>query len=522
MLFNSIEFIVFFLPFTLLAFYLLKSYGFHTYSTGMLVVSSLFFYGWWNPHYLTLIVFSILFNYSIGCKISSSDVKKVRKTLLIGGIAINLFLIAYFKYVDFFISSINAVVNEDYSLLGIILPIAISFFTFQQISFLIDAYSGKTKDYNFLHYCLFVTFFPQLIAGPIVHHREIIPQYEELHKKKVVYQNIALGLFIFSIGLFKKVIIADNLGLYANPVFITAETGTPVSFIVAWQGVLAYTFQIYFDFSGYSDMAVGLAKMFGLNLPVNFYSPYKAKSFVEFWRRWHITLSRFFRDYVYIPLGGNRKGVFRQLLYLNITMFLCGLWHGAGWTFVLWGSLHGIFLTINHIFRNTILVLKLTAYLDNFIFNTFFHILTFICIVFSWALFRADSIDGAVNIVSGLVRINGVIFPETYALYFAKLGITLDYFDVQFVEALPNFDGIVIFSVFLLLFFACKLLPSTSEISNYYSFLENRENLIKKNRMSFISWRPSKFWMLYTGIIFSMAITYIWMGLYSDFLYFQF
>ena len=346
MLFNSYFFICIFLPITLIGFFFLGQRGHHRIAIGWLVGASLFFYGWWNPAYLVLILGSVFFNFSIGVLLGNQEAVLSKKGLLVVGIGANLAALGYFKYANFFVNNFNVVIGSSFHLDTIILPLAISFFTFQQISYLADAYKGEIREYNFLHYSLFVTFFPQLIAGPIVHHKEMLPQFLQDGVYRPEYKNVAIGITIFAIGLFKKVCLADGIAQYATPVFQAADAGVLVSFFEAWGGALAYTFQLYFDFSGYSDMAMGLAWMFGIQLPLNFNSPYKANNIIEFWGRWHMTLSRFFRDYLYIPLGGNKRGKIRQLWNLMITMLLAGLWHGAGWTFVLWGALHGIYLVV--------------------------------------------------------------------------------------------------------------------------------------------------------------------------------
>ena len=333
MLFNSHIFIFFFLPITLLVFHQIGRRGKHRLAISWLVAASFFFYGWWNPPYLGLILISILFNYVLGVSLSRIP----RKTLLIVGISGNLALLGYFKYANFFTDTLNALTDANIALQQIVLPIAISFFTFQQITYLVDAYRGETQEYNFLHYCLFVTFFPQLIAGPIVHHKEMLPQFAEKSLYKIKADNLAVGVTIFIIGLFKKVILADGIAVYATPMFDAAEWYDSLTFFEAWCGALAYSLQLYCDFSGYSDMAIGIARMFGVKLPINFYCPYKAHNIIEFWRRRHITLSRFLRDYLYFPIGGNRRGVSRRYVNVMITMLLGGLWHGAGWTFVVWG-----------------------------------------------------------------------------------------------------------------------------------------------------------------------------------------
>jgi len=351
MLFNSFEFIFFFLPITLTIFFWIGKRNHHQVAISWLVLCSLFFYGWWSPAYLALILFSMLFNYAFGVMLGNGESRKNKKALLILGVGINLGLLGYYKYANFFIDQLNWLLDSNFHLEKIFLPLAISFFTFQQIAYLVDAYRQETKEYNFLHYCLFVTFFPQLIAGPIVHHKEMLPQFSKNIVYKFNYEHMAMGITIFIIGLFKKVILADSVSIYATPVFNAAEIGATVTFFSAWGGALAYTLQLYFDFSGYSDMAIGIAYMFGIKLPINFNSPYKATSIIDFWRRWHITLSRFLRDYLYFALGGNRKGSIRRYINLFLTMLLGGIWHGAGWTFVIWGMLHGTYLIINHAWR---------------------------------------------------------------------------------------------------------------------------------------------------------------------------
>ena len=312
--------------------------------------SSLFFYSWWNIIYLPLILGSVLFNYIIGVSLSKrSDHTQIRKKQLLAfGIIFNIFLLGYFKYADFFIHNVNYISNTNFPTLGLVLPLAISFFTFQQITYLVDSYKKETKEHDFLNYAVFVTFFPQLIAGPIVHHKEMMPQFANVRNKVKNYKNIVLGIFIFSIGLFKKVVIADTFALWATHGFDVANT---LNIFEAWATSLSYTFQLYFDFSGYTDMAIGAALLFNIKLPINFNSPYKALNIQDFWKRWHITLSRFLRDYVYIPLGGNRKGKYRVYSNLLVTFLIGGLWHGAGWTFIFWGFLHGVAMAVHRVWK---------------------------------------------------------------------------------------------------------------------------------------------------------------------------
>lgn len=408
MLFNSYEFIFLFLPITFFIYFYLLSKRAMTASKGFLVFSSLFFYSWWNIAYLPLILMSMLFNYTIGSSLNENSlkIKFSKKSVLAFGISFNLLLLGYFKYYDFFILGVNNLFDENIELLHLMLPLAISFFTFQQIAYLVDSYRGETKEYDFLNYALFVTFFPQLIAGPILHHKEMMPQFASRYNLVKKHKNIALGLFIFSIGLFKKVIIADSLSIMANNGFASSAL---LSTAEAWITSLSYTLQLYFDFSGYTDMAIGIALLFNIKLPINFNTPYKSTNIKEFWRRWHITLSRFLRDYIYIPLGGNRVSSFRIYSNLMITFILGGLWHGAGLTFLFWGFLHGTALVIHKAWQNTGIKLN----------NLVAWFLTFNFINISWIFFRADEFSQAINILKAMFTYKGldtIIYEAKYML----------------------------------------------------------------------------------------------------------
>ena len=426
MLFNSYEFIFVFLPITFFIYFYLNHKRLTEASKGFLVCSSLFFYSWWNVAYLPIILSSMVFNYVIGrslnktCKDKSKGFSK--KSILIFGIVFNLSLLGYFKYTDFLIENFNLAFSSDADLLHLALPLAISFFTFQQIAYLVDSYRQETKEYDFLNYALFVTFFPQLIAGPIVHHKEMMPQFAKTRNKVKNYRNIAMGLFIFSIGLFKKVVIADTFAVWATNGF---DVATTLNLFEAWATSLSYTFQLYFDFSGYTDMAIGLALLFNIRLPVNFNSPYKATNIQDFWRRWHITLSRFLRDYVYIPLGGNRKGGFRTYNNLMATFVLGGLWHGAAWTFVFWGFLHGLALIIQRLWSK--LGIKLWTWLA--------WLITFNFVNITWVFFRAKEWDDAVKVLSGMVGLSGVYIENLKLLDLIKL-------NPDTLKLIPLLDGI--------------------------------------------------------------------------------
>lgn len=410
MLFSSYQFIFFFLPITFLLYYFLLGKRLVLGAKALLVFASLFFYAWWNVAYLPIILVSILFNYTVGRMLGSKDDGSCvsKKALLLVGITANLLLLCYFKYVDFFISNINALFDISLTNLNLLLPLAISFFTFQQIAYLVDSYEGQTSEYDFLSYTLFVTFFPQLIAGPIVHHKEMMPQFVSKFNLIRNYRNIAAGLFIFSIGLFKKLVIADTFAKWANYGFDQAET---LTFVEGWVTSLSYTFQLYYDFSGYTDMAIGSALLFNIRLPINFNSPYKSLDIQDFWRRWHITLSRFLRDYIYIPLGGNRKGQSRMYGNLFATFLLGGLWHGAGWTFVFWGALHGGALVLHRIWKN--LGFTMNKVLAWFITFNFVNI--------AWVFFRAREWEDALKVLQSMMNVS----ISTFYVYLSTLYVEM-------------------------------------------------------------------------------------------------
>lgn len=380
MLFNSYIFILFFLPLTYTVYFFLNHIKRYKIAHIWLIGMSIWFYGFFNIKYLWIICFSILCNYLLSRGMYCCRRKK--RVFLVAGIALNLGVLFYFKYFNFFMETVNGLFHQNFMLRNIVLPLGISFFTFQQISFLVDSYKGETEGYGFVEYALFVVFFPQLVAGPIVFHEEIIPQFRDESRKCVNGDNLAEGIFKFGVGLFKKVLLADTLGRAVTWGFETVWDMTSMELVIV---SLCFTFQLYFDFSGYSDMAIGIGKMFNIDFPLNFNSPYKACSILEFWDRWHMTLTRFFKKYVYIPLGGNRKGIFRTYINIMIVFVISGLWHGAGWTFVSWGALHGLANCLNRIFRTV----------WDHIFAAVRWILTFAFINCTWIIFRADSLKKA-------------------------------------------------------------------------------------------------------------------------------
>lgn len=412
MLFNSVEFIFIFLPFTLMGCFVL-SFN-RRLAIGWLIFCSLFYYGWFKVEYLLLISSSIGVNYWCGEQIilaRNARKIKIAKICLILGLVFNLGLLGYYKYFNFFVDTTSIITGFSLQVSEVILPIGISFFTFQQIAYLMDCHAGLAHRTRFIEYCLFISYFPQLIAGPIVHPNSILPQIEKNNIFVFCAGRLVEGLTLFILGLSKKVLLADQFSIWVAEGFGGVSSGSTLNFLEAWGSVTAYTFQIYFDFSGYSDMAIGLAWMIGIKLPINFKSPYKATSIIDFWRRWHITLSRFLRDYLYIPLGGNRKGARRRWANLFITMLLGGLWHGAGWTFVIWGGLHGLFLAINHAWIELRSRVNLGFQTPKVISCFFGWGITILCVMVAWVFFRADSMSDALSILRSMMGLNEIVLP---------------------------------------------------------------------------------------------------------------
>lgn len=513
MLFNSHIFIFLFLPITLFVYYRLGGMGQSRAAISWLVAASLFFYGWWNPKYLLLILLSILVNYGIGLILTRNNKDRKTATYLIIGILFNIGLLAYYKYANFFVQNVNTLLNTQFHLETIILPLAISFFTFQQITYIVDAWRGETHEYDFLQYCLFVTFFPQLIAGPIVHHKEMLPQFYKEKTFRFSHENLSIGLSIFIIGLAKKVLIADYFAAYATPVFNASQSGAAIGFLEAWGGALAYTIQLYFDFSGYSDMAIGLARMFGIRLPLNFHSPYKASSIIDFWRRWHITLSRFLKDYVYIPLGGNRSGKTRRYINLLITMLLGGLWHGAGWTFVIWGALHGFYLIINHAFRHLRKNLGQNSEINSLPGKILSTLLTFIAVVIGWVFFRASDMQSAMNIIHGMSGANGILLPESWYNLFGNISYAR--YGVSDFNVITKLDDILAILILVWAF------PNTQQIMiNFKPAFETFRGEINRHYMHLLEWKPAPIWAFSIAVLATLSI--INLSRISEFLYFQF
>ncbi len=506
MLFHEAIFIFLFLPIVLPAYFLCRLYLEKNSSILLLSVSSIIFYGYWDVKYVPLLFLSIIFNYFIGQNL----IKRLDKNniILFFGVFTNLSLLIFYKYSSMIIDNYNIFFGFNFTLNYPDLPLGISFFTFLQIAYIVDCSKGKVTKTSFSSYFLFVSFFPHLIAGPLVHHKDLIPQFSLKYKK--IAENISVGLIIFGIGLFKKLVLSEYVSVASDNMFNGVDNGIMPSFVDAWIGVLSFTLLIYFDFSAYSDMAIGLSKMLGIRLPENFNSPYKSKNIIEFWRRWHITLSQFLKNYLYIPLGGNRHGDLKKYLNILIVMTLAGLWHGAGWTFVLWGSIHGFLLLINHYWQKK----------NIFTINHFISFwLTFISIMIAWVPFRSSSIESTINVYKGMFGQFGFILPEHYNQIFPhsfteillKLGVEFAY--------LNGFGGknqIII--LILLLLFVMKL-PNTQEIFQKYKPTLNTNT---KNHPTLLRWEPNLQNAIILGMIFSYLLILVIQGKSGEFIYFQF
>ncbi|MFI5013135.1 MAG: MBOAT family O-acyltransferase [Hyphomicrobiales bacterium] len=489
MLFPSPEFLLVFLPLTLAGFHLLRLAGRPALCVPWLFLASAVFYAWWSPRFLILLLVSMLVNW--GCAHAMARFEGARrKALLVLGLIWNLGILACFKYADFFITNLDAVSGLDWPLLHVVLPLGISFFTFQKIAYLADIHAGLAKPGPLSDFALFVFFFPQLIAGPIVHHAEMMPQFRAMAAKGAdadYWLDSATGLTLLLIGLVKKICIADQLAPYASSVFEHAsEAHLRIGLLAAWQGALAYAVQLYTDFSGYSDMAIGLARLFGVKLPANFNSPYKSLSIIDFWRRWHMTLSRFLRDYLYVPLGGNRKGRARRYLNLMLTMLLGGLWHGAGWTYVAWGGLHGLYLLVNHAWRSLapFTLPKLMAWA-----------ITLFAVIVAWIFFRASDFSSATNIVAGMFGMHG---------------------KGDFIIGASKGAGVVLAAIFLA---ATLILPNSQQIMrNFAPVIGPVEP--PRSLARYIVWSPSGLTAALSAAAIVAVVLFSWGT--TEFIYFQF
>lgn len=523
MLFNSYIFIFLFLPIVILGFIILRRHS-TTWPIAWITCISLFYYGWWKPQFLILLIFSITVNLIFGKLINQyRELKTISKTILILGIVFNLGLLAYFKYAGFFVANFNDLFKTGFPLPHILLPIGISFITFQKIAFLVDAHRGLVRNFTILNYIFFVTFFPQLIAGPIVHHAEIMPQLASVSRRNIRI-DFSIGISIFIIGLFKKVVIADGLSIYADAGYSMLTAGHTLNFISAWITVISYSLQLYFDFSAYSDMAIGLGRMFGIRLPLNFYSPYKATSIIDFWRRWHMTLSRFLRDYLYIPLGGNQKGFIRRYLNLIIVMLLGGLWHGANWTFAIWGGVHGILLILNHAWRQ--LPFTHHRYYQIAPIRMIGMMSTFILVTLAWIPFRAETMSHARNMLSYLLPnsqsltatreflIIQVLNPGSFNEWFKPRELWPPVLPPDYLTTMARPVGVILTCCILIVFF----MPNTSQLFRRFEPALGIE--IQPNSYRGALKTLNAFSAMILAMLFSLAV--LMLSHVSPFLYFQF
>ncbi|MBR0875139.1 MBOAT family protein [Bradyrhizobium tropiciagri] len=511
MLFNSLQFLLLFLPITCIGFLVCRRYGNIQWVFIWLFVCSATFYGAWEPRYLILLFGSIAGNYAVAQHLSKS------KSKLVLGVAIaaNLAVLGYFKYTNFVLQTLAFLFKIEVPSVALELPLGISFVTFIQIAFLVDVYRNRTDDLGLPKYALFVSYFPHLIAGPIIHHKEVMSQFTNERLRSISHAEVATGFAYIVCGLFKKVMIADTMASYAAPGFRLANMAQPISFFDAWGAALAFTYQIYFDFSGYSDIAIGLSMLFGVRLPINFDSPYKSGSIIEFWRSWHITLSRFLRDYLYIPLGGSRDGSVRRYVNLMIVMLLGGLWHGASWLFVIWGGLHGLYLIVNHAFR----YLK-----DRFLPNSriadavaaLCSLLVFPAVLVSWVFFRSESWTGAMVMLKAMTGSFGILFPERYQ---AMLGP----FSPHVMQALHMHTGD------LVTFGSRTAVAWMLAVTLFVFILPNSQQLLLRDETDgrsrlarVLAFRPTPLSAVVSALVGLVVLATIYAGVPSEFIYFQF
>ena len=514
MLFNSNLFIFAFLPVVLFAVVLFSKFSINKNATiAVVIFASLLFYSHHNIPNLVVIIFSTVSNYGFYLILGKYN----KKFIIFLAVLLNLLILSYFKYTNFIIESVNLSLSLKISHVDITLPLAISFFTFQQISFLVENFRYRTANVNFLKYMLYITFFPQLIAGPIVRFSEFFPQLDNFTKSNRIMENFSVGISIFALGLFKKIVIADKAGIVADSVFSAVGTDD-LTFIPAWLGLVAYSLQIYFDFSGYSDMAVGLARLFGIKLPINFNSPYQATSIIDFWRRWHISLSFFLRDYVYKPIGGSQFGNLSFARNIFFTMLIAGLWHGAGWTFILWGALHGSLLICNHLARR-FMPISSNA-------NIMKMILTYLFVTVAWVPFRATDLNSTIIYFKALFGFQGLALPTFLYPYISEyliwLGIeSIKFKSVGFIHVMNmgyHIYGVIPLLVGLVIVFR---FPNVYNIFRRYQpvFSSRRQDLVPA-RLKFLIWRPNLLWSFIVFFAFVAAITL--QGKPNEFLYFQF
>ena len=545
MLFNSLGFIFVFLPLTLLGMLCL---GRRTQQGAVLWLglASLAFYAYWNPIFVALLLATIVFNYAIAHKLSqlrNGAVPVSTKPLLVTAITINLLLLGYFKYTNFFIATLADSIGATFQPFHILLPLGISFFTFTQIAFLVDVSRGFAHEHNFGRYLLFVTFFPHLIAGPVLHHKQMMPQFSNATNFRFHADNVCVGLSIFVLGLAKKVFIADSFGEIANPVFDAGNAIQSLQFFEAWVGALSYTLQMYFDFSAYSDMAIGLSMIFNIRLPLNFNSPFKATSVIDFWQRWHMSLTKYIGEYLYTPISLRlmRRGLSRPFLIETIyilvlptliTFFIVGLWHGANYTFIVFGLLHGSFLIINHWWR--LLKKKFGLAKSNGRINRIGSCaLTYCCVVIALVFFRADTVSTATALCSAMIGLNGISLPSTLEPLITTLSLNIDSLGLSFngifankLFTQPHWQILLYLLIGHLIVWG---LPNIHQLMYHYKIacedLGARPGIKRiepHGKLGWLVWQPNALWACVLGGLFFAVVLAIASNKPSSFLYYQF
>jgi len=544
MLFNSYPFIFVFLPVTFFGAYLCGRLG-QQYVVWWLVLASLFFYAYWNPPFVMLLLASAIFNYCVAQWLEravANQQDQRKKYLLILAVFANLGLLGYFKYTNFFLGSFYQLQGLNFSPLAIVLPLGISFFTFTQLAFLVDTSQGITTERSFSRYLLFVTFFPHLIAGPLIHHKQMMPQFADAGNYRISPINISIGLTIFVFGLAKKIFIADNFGEIADPVFSAVQSGENVQFFEAWVGILAYTLQLYFDFSAYSEMAIGLSLLFNIRMPLNFNSPCKSQSIIDFWQRWHMTLTKYIGDYIYNPIAmyfmrrefGRSK--FKVIIYTLvlptlITFVLAGLWHGANWTYLMFGTTHGVYLVINHLWRQ---YKKHKGWVHESIFyQRAACLLTYVSVVFAFVFFRSNSMATALEIQKTMIGLGGISLPSTFADFVPAFVSQSPGVSVSFNGIFPGgLFKISHLDIFLLLIFGHIVvwaMPNIHQLLCRYSIVtQDMTAKAMKNRatpgrlFSYLVWKPTAIWAFSAGILLFAVVLSLATLKPSVFLYYQF
>ena len=542
MLFNSYEFIFVFLPVTLAVFFVLGTIS-RTWALSSVIVASLCFYAYWRPLNVLIISPAILVNFTLARTLQRLVPQKkqgLSRAVLVGGVGFNVAFLGYFKYANFAATVAHDLFGRDLVLTQIILPLGISFITFQMIAFLVDVQGGRIQSFSLRDFFLFALFFPQLIAGPIVHYREMMPQFKRA-SCRFDKEDVSVGLTLFAFGLFKKVVLADSIAPLVAPIYVQATSGAHISFVTAWMAAIGFTMQIYFDFSGYTDMALGIARLFGIRLPQNFYSPLRASNIIDFWLHWHMTLTRFLTAYIYNPLalsltrrrlakrkaiyGGRNTtlGAFVELLMFPtvFTMFVSGLWHGAGYTFIVWGLLHGVYLTINHGWRR----LGPGLWPDKQSYARFMEpagfVLTFVCVAASMIIFRATSMDSAINLLKGMIGLNGLALPSSVLDHLGPLAGWLG--EAGVARGLePGVEINQIVPWILALTFIALACPNTLQIlARYEPALGVKAPASESSAWRrAIAWSASPAWAIVLSVVAAVGILHL--GGQSEFLYWQF